>query len=857
MKINLLILWLILSTTTCLFSQDSKRTNIWYFGRKAGIDFNTTPPTPMLDGALDIWEGCATICDTSGELIMYTDGRNIWNKNHQIIPGATDLGGSNSATQSGIIVPFPNSDNLFYVFSVDASGGNGGLRYAEVDITLNGGLGGLVSSNNILLDRCSEKVTAISHCNKQNFWLVAHEYGNNNFVVWEITNSGISSSYISSIGSIHSASSTGVIGYMKGSPDGSHLALGVYEDNFFEVFDFDNKTGNISNPINFNESEFNNPYGVEFSPDGTRLYIAGTQSNPILFQVNLDLPTIQEIQNSIIIVAQGSSGYFGAIQNAPNGKIYVAKDNSKYLSVIHNPNELGSGCDFVEDDFYLEEKRSALGLPNIIPSFFAQEPIIELLENTNSCNDTSTIQAITDIEGDNIIFQWYFNNELIPNQASTQIPVNLSGIYEFKVTVYFECQENPSEYSQQINISFPDKLNIDNIQLNPPFCGLDNGSISILESGGSPPYEYSIDGINFQESENFTNLAKGLYTIAIRDSKGCTDTTQLEISPENPPSITDIDITQTSCGEDNGAILIKVTGGTDLEYSIDELSFQDSGSFENLSPGSYTIIVRGSNNCQDTQLIILEPSEFPIVQPVEGIPTSCGKPNGSIRIEVNDENFEFSINDIDYQIDNVFSNLDSGNYTVLVKDENGCISKNEVEVESSPKLVISSVESISTNCGEVNGGLLIDVEGSTGLIQTTLNGDVFQSKFSFDNLSSGEYDIQIIDEANCLIDTLLVINQKECPINIPSAFSPNNDGFNDLFKIYPHPNFTGEFKSFKVFDRWGTLLYETQNFNPFNVGWNGTYNEKELDIGVYVYSVEYISDTGDFKIIKGNVTIIR
>ena len=113
-----LTFWLILITTTVLFSQNSKRTNIWYFGRNAGIDFNNTPPTTLSDGALNIWEGCATICDTLGEIMIYTDGRKIWNKNHDVIPGATNLGGDNSATQSGIIVPFPNTDDLLYVFSV-------------------------------------------------------------------------------------------------------------------------------------------------------------------------------------------------------------------------------------------------------------------------------------------------------------------------------------------------------------------------------------------------------------------------------------------------------------------------------------------------------------------------------------------------------------------------------------------------------------------------------------------------------------------------------------------------------------------------------------------------------------------
>lgn len=97
-------------------AQESKRANIWYFGRNAGINFNNNPPTPLTDGLLNTLEGCATICDTASQLLMYNDGSTIWNKNHQITPGAINLGGDNSSTQSGIFVPKPNTPNEIYVF---------------------------------------------------------------------------------------------------------------------------------------------------------------------------------------------------------------------------------------------------------------------------------------------------------------------------------------------------------------------------------------------------------------------------------------------------------------------------------------------------------------------------------------------------------------------------------------------------------------------------------------------------------------------------------------------------------------------------------------------------------------------
>ena len=151
----------------------------------------------------------------------------------------------------------------------------------------------------------------------------------------------------------------------------------------------------------------------------------------------------------------------------------------------------------------------------------------------------------------------------------------------------------------------------------------------------------------------------------------------------------------------------------------------------------------------------------------------------------------------------------------------------------------------------------IEVDGGTGIIQVALNGGTFKSSFSFESLSSGEYDIQVIDEVECLVDTSFVITQEECPIYIPNAFSPNNDGFNDLFKIYPHPDFKGEFKLIKVFDRWGSCLFEAVNFNPTEVEWDGKYMGDDLGTGVYVFVIEYVTLNGTTKILKGDITIIK
>src|SRR6185295_1528396 len=135
-----------------------KEANIWCFGNNAGLDFNSGSPVAYNGTAIVTAEGSASIADrTTGQLLFYTDGITIWDKNNQVMPGGTSLGGNPSSTQSGVIVPMTSDPNKYYVFSVDAQAGAGGVQYALVDMTLNGGLGSVTSANNVLLTPTSEK----------------------------------------------------------------------------------------------------------------------------------------------------------------------------------------------------------------------------------------------------------------------------------------------------------------------------------------------------------------------------------------------------------------------------------------------------------------------------------------------------------------------------------------------------------------------------------------------------------------------------------------------------------------------------------------------------------------------------
>tara|TARA_R110000868_G_scaffold33567_2_gene121632 strand:- start:182 stop:3973 length:3792 start_codon:yes stop_codon:yes gene_type:complete len=371
-----LFIFIIILISNVSFSQNEA--NIWYFGGKAGLDFNSGAPVALTDGQMVTQEGCASIADTNGNLQFYTDGSTIWTKNHSIMINGTGLNGHFSSSQSAIIVPKPETPDIYYAFTVDFQGEPNGLQYSEVDMSLNTGLGAVTTNKNILLlTPVLEKLTAVQHANGNDIWVIAHNNGSAEFYAFLVTNTGIQTPVITDIGFSYSGSSyDNNAGYMKASPDGTKLAMAFPKfSNGLQLFDFNNATGQITNFRNFNDVPGAvQPYGLEFSPSGDLLYVSGSGG---IGQFDVTLPTVFQMQiNLTFLNNEINNNNWGALQLASDGKIYVtrvARDgfpDINTLSVINNPDELGLGCDFQLDVIPLGTGIAKLGLPPFIQSFF-------------------------------------------------------------------------------------------------------------------------------------------------------------------------------------------------------------------------------------------------------------------------------------------------------------------------------------------------------------------------------------------------------------------------------------------------------------------------------------------------------
>ena len=446
---NLYVCLTIFLITTLSYAQGAA--NNWYFGENAGLTFSTTPPSILNDGKLNTLEGCATISDTSGKLLFYTDGTTVFTRNHEIMQNGSGLFGDSSSTQSAIIIPKPLDPNIYYIFTVDVVRvyQNGptetnGMNYSIVDFSSNPD-GEVISKNINLLGFSAEKLSAVvKGCDTDTIWMVGlstasgnlSEADLNTFYSYEITSTGINRTPVISRVNMPITERRG---NLKFSPDGNKLACANVMDGLY-LFDFNSATGVITNPerISFS-SIINYPYGVEFSPSNRFLYVNNYNesdtnrplppSEQFSTLIQLDLQAANVSSSAIEIDNQNL--YRSSLQLGPDGKIYRSmsreyEDGLPFLSVIDNPDALGIACNYIDRAISLPAgMRSNQGLPPFNQSLFNTVDIIQNDISTsilNLCEDETYTLTYDNIPGVN--YTWYKDGSLLSGEIANEITIS-------------------------------------------------------------------------------------------------------------------------------------------------------------------------------------------------------------------------------------------------------------------------------------------------------------------------------------------------------------------------------------------------------------------------------------------------
>jgi hypothetical protein len=456
-----------LSLFTLFAQKEIKRTWNWYFGNYAGLNFSSGAPVAITNAAMVADDGgVASISDTSGNLLFYTNGQSVWNKNNVIMPNGTGIGAQPYLNQNVIIVPQPMNDSIYYIFTDSLYGYTanypGGFKYSTVNMNLNGGLGDVVKKEQYLLFNPS-KLAGVRCSNDTDIWIVTIRIYTDSFFVYRLTPKGLDTVPI--ISKCGRSDSVGE-GCMKFSPSGGKLALAIQKYYGVEILDFNDTTGKVysSHPIDFPPGHCD-PEGVEFSPDESKLY--WTYDNlpgKYIYQVNLNAGSDSAIINSATLIDSAytpNGAGLGDLQLGPDGKIYVAKVVDGTIAAIDNPNLLGKACNYIDSAVYLGGGSiySFYGLPNYVSGYFYSGaspqglPVVNTHErNTllypNPNNGVfnfyaSDLGGKSEIEIYNLLGEKIYSHKLNASNNVINIKRQSSGVYLYRV--YTEAGDFVSE----------------------------------------------------------------------------------------------------------------------------------------------------------------------------------------------------------------------------------------------------------------------------------------------------------------------------------------------------------------------------------------------------------------------------
>jgi hypothetical protein len=379
MKKTLLICFSIISC----FSFSQNENNIWYFGDHAAINFNSGAPVAIANSAMFAYDNVSSVADpNTGSLLFYSNGEQVWNANHTIMPNGNGLLGNSSGGNAAFALRQPGSSTIYYLFTSDPFAGSNGLRYSILDMSLQGGLGDITAAKNVLLlQPATEKITAILHSNGSDIWIITHPFNSGDYYAYLLSNTGLNTTpVISTIGSIHSGGTLGTynaIGQIHATRTGNRIVAAIYDLQKYELFDFDKSNGTLSNLISI--GTYPNAWGCEFSPSETKLYTTqwGGSDAGVLRQFDLSSNDETLINASVSVIGTVTSpngGYkAGYLQLAPDNKIYVARFTAGYLGVINSPNLLGTASSYTDNGFSLNGKICEAGFPTPIPMFYGKQ----------------------------------------------------------------------------------------------------------------------------------------------------------------------------------------------------------------------------------------------------------------------------------------------------------------------------------------------------------------------------------------------------------------------------------------------------------------------------------------------------
>ena len=642
------------SAEVTICGEQDMRSAVWYFGQNAGYNFND--PQRAISGPMQAPEGTSTISDQNGNVLFYTDGETVWNREGNVMPNGTDIGGlpgssqSTSSTQSSIIVPYPNDETLFYIFTTEEVVDEDGLDsyimgYAVVDIKEDMGLGDVVIKNKPLFERSTERLAAYNGADST--WIMSHEWGTNTFRAYPVNAEGIGNPVLSSAGAIHGIGNPDdAHGYMNFSPAGDKIAVAIQGQNAVEIFDFVDSTGSVENPLRVDLNEA--PYGVYFSANHL-LVTAGSN----LYRIKMDT-TDAAIENTPPLEVFNGSVALGAIQQSPTGQLLVARDGQGSLGQINGADAPDNQVSFQEDGLPLNGgTTSGLGLPNFIQNlstplsgasmfvdgFCLEDPTTFM--GTGPCQSLDNYEWTVKPQGvDSVIFAAF--------QADAEYQFTNPGFYDVELRVHNCSFAFDTTMTQLIEIS--GKPVLDSI---PGFVPLCNGSATVTAA--------SVDtvGLSFlwstgDTTNTVTITQAGNYSVTVTNPAGCSNSSNFLANPVNP--MVNLGPDRIYCINDPADSLNAANPNSTFSWVVTLdgsviSSPADTTRIMNVTtdlPGDYLYVVNVTDNvtdCTTSDSVNVNVMPPPSLTATGNDSPGCGMAQGSIDVDIlSTGNFTVEVN---------------------------------------------------------------------------------------------------------------------------------------------------------------------------------------------------------------------
>jgi len=788
-----------------------------------------------------------------------------------------------------------------------------GIHYSEVDMTLNSGRGAIIPNrknihlvtydpNDALENeyKSSEKISSVISGDCISYWVVTQF--SNKFHAFNVSSEGVNSTPVTSTTPTSfpplitdNDLNLTAPGYMKISPDGKKIAIaftgtslgnssdGTKSSGKVYLYDFNDVTGKVTNENLILSNTY--PYGVEFSADSKKLYVtANTYNNRDqlqsgeLYQFNLERNNIGASKSLI----NTSNNVAGALQLAIDGKIYRAgypqssgAVHHNFLSVINNPEADASSVDYDHNSVDISPRDVKLGLPPFVQSLLNNN-----FDAENYCLGEATKFTINgDVNYDSV--EWEFGDGATSSDENPSHTYSEPGTYVVSLTKFINnipqdpvCEEvtiigfdqaaqNYTLTQCDISDADPDDGLTDfNLQIARNYFTGGNNNIKVLFYEDIQSAQ--LDNLNQGGlSDIYRNTTAGQTLVAKVTDYDNVCASYSEFDLETSSSVVPIEVqTLIGCSTNSGeaefnfaSIVEEIRTENNLNPNAiitfhedkDEALLSENPLLNNYLSEEKTIYIRLDSDqaCYALGILNLEVVELPEIQQEYNL-QSC---SDNFPLELGNEIDLETPGDFLYEWDTgenspIIQVNESGTFNLsLINQKSGCAREIVFKVEKIEAPEITEIAVV--NNGRDNQVNVITNSETAGTVYALDDpGGPYQSSPIFRNIPGGMHTVYIKNDKAC------EIGQKEIALfGFPNFFTPNNDGYNDLWRPYNTPDPEFKIERIFIFDRYGKLLVE---LSPGTKGWDGKFNGQPMPSDDYWFQIELANG----KVFKNHFSLV-